>query len=417
MFGQYASDLACCDDVDAPGCVLHLGHAAGALPTRHCWLDSPALVAAASARFRRRGYDVVAMTAYSRRERWVAKYGAVAPLEQSDALQRALDDAGFSAVRCGADLGFVEWCPPPKRGGDKAPYRYTALRHATADDIKQCTTSGAKPDPIIEPSEMPESVRFRTDMPRHAVALNKFPYGQHRVAGLYHARRSGKCDLGTIDFYFGGSTLKMLSAQKIRKTNHYLAQRVPGTAIVMVQHATKYWQDYSKPGHQFERLLTGKPMDAVDDASRFEHVQILEVGRYRVLVAAEIDAVDGNGDPVEIKLKKTLGHTATFMQMISSGSLTLYRGKNEDGSLADLRQVPLSDMAREVAHSVDVAAWERHLLGNMDKLQEWSRQGHFADRKVFRVDFEAGAMKLRRARSEGSALLPPNSVLKNLLGL
>ena len=62
-------------------------------------------------------------------------------------------------------------------------------------------------------------------------------------------------NLQDIDFVLGGSSLNCLATRKIQKGDKYAVQRIQGTLVVS-KHK-HYVTDYSAPGFQFERLMTG----------------------------------------------------------------------------------------------------------------------------------------------------------------
>ncbi|CAB9510369.1 expressed unknown protein [Seminavis robusta] len=349
---------------------------------------------------------------------------ATDPLSPAIGLQEAIDRAGFSSFRCIADLGFVSWRPPPRNRGKGAPYRYKSLSKATAGQVRNFTVSGetaAPPSLVDSIANITVPITFRTNLPRQVVA-HRYPYGQVGVASLYHAaNHSARVDLETLDFFFGCSALEVLSAEKkIRHMVPYLVLKVPGTNMIMVHYDLgKIRQDYSVPGFQFERLVTGQPMSARHNVGFTEHVQVMQIGQYRVLMTAEADATTSAGaqqHPVEVKLlQQGYGGTKVFFQMVGSGSLTLCKGKNRKGVLTSVQTVPLSRMADSLAENNDTASLEQKIIRNMERLKEWDRKGWFAEGKAYRLDFnEAGVMELN-AVSRRDTLLPPDAVVKELL--
>ena len=145
---------------------------------------------------------------------------------------------------------------------------------------------------------------LRTDLPKQVV-VQRYPYANIGAAALLHAKN--KCDLSSFDFSLGCSTLEILSAE--RKTGKkdrapFLLMKVPGTNIVRMRYSLNFGQDYSVLGFQFERLMTGKELGDRSDASLTEHVQSMKIGNFRAILSAEVDAMDENDNPVEIKLKK-----------------------------------------------------------------------------------------------------------------
>lgn len=328
-------------------------------------------------------------------------------------VEEALTKAGFSNFSSVADLGCYVWSPPGRRARG-APYRYKSVLKATAEEIRSFTVSNAVPDQVVPVEHLRLPVPFKTDLQKQVVA-QKYPYGNIGVAALYHAK-SCEFDLSTVDFYFGCSALEILSAE--RKTGKkdrapYLIMKVPGTNIIMIRYNLLFGQDYNLPGFQFERLMTGKRLEDRHDVGFTEHVQTMKIGSYRVLMSAEVDAVDAEGNPAELKLKSGNGGTKAFFQMVGSGSHSLHKGRNDSGVLTSVQVLQLADLAEEVALHHDVTSLESKLIRNMERIKEWDRQGYFDVGKVYRIDFNP-RMELHPVQQ---TLLPPASVVKEVLGL
>ena len=60
-------------------------------------------------------------------------------------------------------------------------------------------------------------------------------------------------------------------------------------------------QDYAAPGFQFERLVTGGKLDDHHGLLHHESMQLMRIGAFNVLFAADVDAIDAAGNVVEIK--------------------------------------------------------------------------------------------------------------------
>lgn len=214
--------------------------------------------------------------------------------------------------------------------------------------------------------------------------------------------------------------MEVLSAEKKcgRKDRApFLVCKVSGTRMIMVHYHLNIAQDYNVPGFQFERIMTGKPVDDRHEVGFVEHVQIMKVGGSNVLMTAEVDAVDQEGCPVEVKLmKQGVGGTKVFFQMVGSGSLTLYRGTNQNGVLKSVRVFRLEEMAQQLRQNNDVESLQANLLRNMEKLKEWDRHGRFDGGKVYRIDFNP-QMEPHLVPPHNHPLLPPESVIRELLHL
>jgi hypothetical protein len=106
---------------------------------------------------------------------------------------------------------------------------------------------------------------------------------------------------------------------------NFVVQKV-GNVIVAKHRGKDLDMNKSAFGFQFERLLTGKKMDGSDDfgLAAHKHLHVVQMGKYKVLLSAEVDAVDQKGNPVEIKQgNPDHFHQKVLWQMITSGSKTL----------------------------------------------------------------------------------------------
>ena len=326
-------------------------------------------------------------------------------MKPNQKLLNALDVAGFSNLQCVADLGYVGWRPPTNG------MRYTKLAKATAAKIQAYTVSNETPGEVVNETSIALPLTFSTSIPKQMVAL-KFPYGQIAVAPLYHAFQ--QIDKASISFYFGCSALHVLGRQATSRSRApYLATKVPGTNIIMLHYFLDFGQDYSVPGFQFERLMLGKKTTDRHELGFTEHVQVMDIGGHRVLMTAEVDGMDTDGNPVEIKLiKKGRGGSKVVFQMIGSGSLTLIRGKNDKGVLNSVESIGLETIAQSLATSNDVSLLEANIIRGMETLKQFDRNGYFEGGKVYKVKFSP-KMELHLINGQ-NPLLPPASVLKEL---
>jgi hypothetical protein len=60
-------------------------------------------------------------------------------------------------------------------------------------------------------------------------------------------------------------------------------------------------QNFADTGFQFERLVTGGRLDGRHGLMQHESMQLMRMGPFNVLFAADVDAVDAAGRVVEIK--------------------------------------------------------------------------------------------------------------------
>ena len=216
-------------------------------------------------------------------------------------LELALTKVGLSNVHLIRDLGYFRWGPP---NGRRDRWRSKQIQKATVDDIQQLVISDRPPDMVIDVNDLQLPIQFRTNLTKQLVA-SKYPFGNSGIGTLLHAK--SKCDLGTFDFCLGSPALEILSAE--RKTGKgatapFLVMKVPGTRMILARYQLNYVQDYSVPGFQFERILTGKRLEDHHDIGLTKHVQLMRIGRFQAVISGEADGMDSEGNAVEFKLMK-----------------------------------------------------------------------------------------------------------------
>ena len=244
--------------------------------------------------------------------------------------------------------------------------------------------------------------------------ISRFPYDQGAIASVVAAKQAG-VDLSTIDFVMGGSTLHVLSQRSVANANghRWFAQRI-GDMIVVVKFA-EYTVNSMAFGYQFERLVTGQAMDNGDTSFSYQHLRVMKIGDFNVLLCAEVDASDDSGVPVEIKSgnPKYFG-TKLLMQMISSGSKTLVRA---DRPSTKVNRVIIKSFDELMAdHST---ATMKTLHDNVIKsLSELLCASEIIDSVPVNVSFSSNQYKLaleRLTEEPVPTILPSTAVVRRLL--
>lgn len=221
-----------------------------------------------------------------------------------------------------------------------------------ADEVlKALTLEGAAPHRLIDVQQLRLPLTFREDL-KSKPTLNKFPNDPGYVVPLFAAKQRGQ-DLSKIDFLLGGSSLNVLASQGIERGPgdeelRYVAQKVPGTELVVLCKSHFYHSDSSGVGAQFERLLTGYDLAADRTGPVVEALQLMRLGSFTVLFSAEVDAADAHGELVEIKSgnPRYFGMKVMF-QMISSGAKRLVYADKRGKRLEAVRTKSLAEMVRE----------------------------------------------------------------------
>ena len=192
-----------------------------------------------------------------------------------------------------------------------------------ANDILRCLDQWTlPPEKIVEDVTSLAPTQFMKLQPDEYNHI--FPHASGRVVSLYIAVKKFGHDLSQIDFLFGGSTLNMFAEKciPIDGDTKLIAQKCRN--VIMVFKHKSYRMDYNLVGYQFERLVTGKPVEQRHDTTHHESLTLWRIDGHNVMFCAEIDAIDHVGNPVEIKASnpRYFG-TKVMFQMISSGSETL----------------------------------------------------------------------------------------------
>ena len=110
--------------------------------------------------------------------------------------------------------------------------------------------------------------------------------------------------------------------------------RVPGFKCILIAKKKDYIQNLADVGFQFERYVTGGSMMDTSNNTTVEHLHLMKIGEKTVLFRAEVDAVDTDGSPIEVKASNPrYWGTKVMFQMISSGSTKLCHGMKSRGVL------------------------------------------------------------------------------------
>lgn len=294
------------------------------------------------------------------------------------------------------DLGFYAWQPPsrPTKG----------MGQVTADDIRDGLETD---DPVTQLAlkDVKLPVSFRELRPQRTSA-GSFPFHGGMMACLHVAAK--RVDLQDIDFLIGGSILAFL-CEKGKKNAMYLAQKCPGTNIVVMSKHKTYEQNFGQRGFQFERLVTGQEMYGLHDLTTHEHLQLLRIGKFRVLVTAEVDAVDDQGRPVEIKSgdPRFFG-IKEMLQMISSGSQLLIHPYTKQLEVMEILRKPIEDLAHQ-AGSEELQKMDGRIVAAFQQLDA-SKQSMTDE--PYRIILSNGHLQLA---SQGETLLPLPQVIEELL--
>eukprot|EP00441_Pelagodinium_beii_P000898 CAMPEP_0197692274 /NCGR_PEP_ID=MMETSP1338-20131121/110853_1 /TAXON_ID=43686 ORGANISM="Pelagodinium beii, Strain RCC1491" /NCGR_SAMPLE_ID=MMETSP1338 /ASSEMBLY_ACC=CAM_ASM_000754 /LENGTH=338 /DNA_ID=CAMNT_0043274911 /DNA_START=40 /DNA_END=1056 /DNA_ORIENTATION=+ len=304
------------------------------------------------------------------------------------------------------DFGLYTWSPQ----GLSQKKKFSDVNE---QDVITGLASGedAAPPRLKRVASISVPLKFATPAPQ--AVPNIFPYDAGYIVPLHVAlQRRGSLD--GIDFLLGGSSLEILAQKKpIEEGTKYLTQRCPGTEIILLCKHKQYVQNYADVGFQFERLLTGQRMDGRHDVKKIESLHVMKIGGFNVLFSADVDAVDEEGCPVEMKTGNPMYFgTKVMFQMLSSGSKTMIRGDVDKRSrppvLNRIQSVPLETMIQQNSATLQEA--QKNIQEGLTILKHCQE---IKEDEVGEVDFSNGRLIVMPRSS--SDILPRRAVVEQLL--
>lgn len=317
-------------------------------------------------------------------------------------------DSPLTIFQCIADVGFYQWNPNGRE--------YKELADVTEVDFLGFIDEQAKPCVALPLYTLRKKcpIRFAGIPPQ--THWNRFPFNPTYMTSLHVAVKYRNVKLDTMNFVFGGSTLNMLASQEVSSAGKYFATLVPGSRTLIVAKHSEYEQDYAQPGFQFERFVTGGRFEDKHDDGLVEHMHIMKVGNHRVLFTADCDAIDKDGNPLEIKCSNPqYWGTKVMFQMLSNGSTSLYSGRKRSGKLVDVSVESLDSMIDKVEESYNLKSLENNILSGMKILQDAIDSGKFDDGTTRMISFSGNELKLVSCGNV-AAMLPRDEVIRSFLG-
>lgn len=223
------------------------------------------------------------------------------------------------------DFGYYGWVPKD--------FSYCSLGSLSAEDIESNIDLTTKPKSLVNLQELNATLPYnflRLSLKHHTDIKNSYPFGQDAIAALHVASLKQPGIIENIDFLFGSYTMHFLGTGPLldQSEDRFVVARVPGTKnTILVTRYRRYSINHANVGSQFERKLLGEDPFSPFDLGSIEHVQLIKIGNSNVIVAGEVDAMDGNELPTEIKLASSdKRRVRTTFQMISTASLQICRG-------------------------------------------------------------------------------------------
>eukprot|EP00747_Dinoflagellata_sp_TGD_P074511 gnl/TRDRNA2_/TRDRNA2_158345_c0_seq3.p1 gnl/TRDRNA2_/TRDRNA2_158345_c0~~gnl/TRDRNA2_/TRDRNA2_158345_c0_seq3.p1 ORF type:complete len:201 (+),score=34.49 gnl/TRDRNA2_/TRDRNA2_158345_c0_seq3:62-664(+) len=176
-------------------------------------------------------------------------------------------------------------------------------------------------------------------------------------------------------------------------------------------NSLEFVMDYANVGFQFERLMTGRNLSDSHDLRSFEVLQMMKVAGYNVLFVCEIDAMDGSGMPVELKVGNPRNFAMKVMfQMLAQGSETLIMADRKGPHLHGVFNVTLDDLVRE--HDAEkMASAEANITEALNVLKN---SPDITSGTCTELDFECGVMMLK-PHTANRDFVPAATVIEELL--
>lgn len=329
------------------------------------------------------------------------------------------------------DLGYYKWTPSGN---------YMNLCDVTSSDIiGKFDLNGYPPTALPIASLAPQlPLSFAKLEPREYGHM--FPHNQSYLPALHVAVIHMGLSLKSVDFVFGGSTLEILANKRIGSSdvtvNKLIATIIAGTNTVLVATHREYTKNLSAAGFQFEQFVVGKPLECADAAS-VEHLHLMEIAGFTVLFAAEVDAIDDDGNAIEVKTTNPAYRgTRVLLQMISNGSHVLYDGEKEYGTggmcLKAVTEKSLQEVARSAVHVTEKSPQEvarsaltektieQNIVECLNVLGKATASGVFQEAgKIYEISFNSRSELVLEPSSykQGEVLLPRVEVVKEMLGM
>ncbi|CAE7571505.1 unnamed protein product [Symbiodinium microadriaticum] len=281
-----------------------------------------------------------------------------------------------------------------------------------AGDSPGLATADSPPKTIEDPTKISLPCNFAENLPSQRV-LNKFPYRPGFLPALRVAKARGLC-LKNLDFVLDDISLGFLATRKQpQKRFKHLVQKLPGTDVIVLGVHGLYMRELHEIGFQFERLMTGQPLDSPHDLCWHGAIQLLDIGGWQVLIVAEVDAMNSRRMPVEIKSSKRIREGELILQMLSSGAVQLVHAKRNGNTLEDVQLRSFEEL---------VAAMPKSWIQRVDKklvagLSQLKASGDVSADLVHEVASFSSNSSMLLPCTSGPArdFLPSAQVVKQLL--
>ena len=241
----------------------------------------------------------------------------------------------------------------------------------------------------------------------------EYPFSIPPVLACHVAKQRG-CSLENVDFLIHGGILGVLSRCKtVAKQETILVQNI-GDNIINIRIIVDKNGFLGDAGHQFERLVVGDSIFTKHNLMQHQHLRLMQIGIFRILVYAEADAISpATSKPVEIKTKNVLKEKAydrdklkILLQMISNGSDTLItadREKHADQSftIKTIETYTLKDLVESLTEGAD---YVNRKIDDINNRLKWIKEEMNArDKSCFELKVTSESMDLQPLTTESRA--------------
>lgn len=319
------------------------------------------------------------------------------------------------------ELGIYTWNPGFDSNKQLKPHSKVTARDILerlsasdgGDDSLDKLLSGLKLDnstglPLVNYTGLRFPLTLRRDLAPQNYP-NRFPNDAGYIVPMFVARKRG-LDLASIDFILGGSSMDYLANRTLDScdTSVYLTQKFRNMTLLVKYK--EYTQNYADIGFQFERLVTGRNLEALQEPTRIDNLRVMKLGPFTCLVAADVDAVDSSGELVEIKSgNPNYFGIKLILQMISSGSKTLVNADKRGAMLLAIKKRSLAQLIRERPPE-ELMEVEKKIIESLKYLKE----ANVLHSEPSEVRFDAG--KLVLCQVDDKSILPTLLVADELFG-
>lgn len=279
-------------------------------------------------------------------------------------------------------------------------------------------------------------ILFDHNLPQD-IKKTDFPYECPRLVPLYEAERRG-LKLEQVDFLIGGSFLNACARpdcfvpskdaatarfenEMFRRTRDYLVQNCK--SVFVINRQVDYDEMRNMPAYQFKRWACGRNFGDKHGDREFEHLRLLQVGEFKVLVSGSIDAVEerqkGRETPVKIRMRPITedSRLELLLQLVSCGASALVNGRKDFGRLVQVERHGFQKVCQMVLDDRGQMAELRELEKNICRVLRELKNLDLEEDRTYRISRSRAQAPLQveaLAETSRQRLLPPRRVIEDL---